>query len=67
MINYESRCCNCATSSYPCIGATCPNLRVKVYYCDICEEEITGELIETENGDFCRDCYDEIILETIEE
>lgn len=55
MVRYENECCDCASSGYPCLGSTCPNLRVPRFYCDKCKEEV--EKLWYYNGlEMCQDC-----------
>lgn len=60
MKKIEDHCFDCAVPGYPCLGASCPNRAVEVYYCDKC-----GEAIDEENGyevdgeDICKDCLKE--------
>lgn len=55
----EDRCCDCATPGYPCIGSACHNRNVTVYYCDVCGEEIGGDVYEVEDEHLCEDCLHE--------
>lgn len=58
MTRIENHCCGCAAPGYPCMGASCPNRRVEVHYCDICGSEIT-EYEDFEDGDgreICDEC-----------
>ena len=55
MLKVENRCCECATPGYPCLGATCPNRNVEVYYCDECGEELE-EIYEVDGEELCEDC-----------
>lgn len=56
---YEDECCDCATPGYPCIGDSCPNRRVLHTYCDICGEDIEGDVYEDDGEDLCEDCLKE--------
>ena len=55
MIRYEDHCCDCAVPGYPCLGSSCPNRNVPVYYCDKCGEEIE-EIYEVDGEELCEDC-----------
>ena len=54
-LKYEDRCCDCATPGYPCLGSSCPNRNVPVYYCDKCGDEL-DEVYVVEGDDLCEDC-----------
>lgn len=49
-------CCDCAVPGYPCLGPSCPNRKVEVYYCDECGEEITDDIYEADGMELCEDC-----------
>lgn len=51
MRKIENHCCGCAAPGYPCLGPTCPNRNVEVYYCDKCGGEIYIEDKMTEDDD----------------
>ena len=55
MIKIENHCCDCAAPGYPCLGSSCPNRHVEVYYCDKCGEEL-GEVYEVEDEHYCENC-----------
>jgi hypothetical protein len=55
MIITRNECCNCATSTFPCIGKRCPLQNQKVYICDDCKDEV-DELYEFEGEELCIDC-----------
>lgn len=52
MIKYENQCVDCGL---PCLGRSCPNRNVAVYYCDTCGDEC-GECYEIDSEDYCEDC-----------
>ena len=56
MVRYENRCCGCAVPGYPCLGSSCPNRNVPVYYCDKCGDEIDGDVYEVDSEELCEDC-----------
>ena len=56
MLKVENRCCECATPGYPCLGTTCPNRNVEVYYCDKCGEEIEGDIYDDGEQELCESC-----------
>lgn len=62
MLKIENRCCGCATDSYPCRGMSCPNMNVKVFYCDKCHAEIDGNVYEADGEDLCEECLKEMFL-----
>nr|DAE43361.1 MAG TPA: hypothetical protein [Caudoviricetes sp.] len=55
MIKYENQCCGCAVPAYPCLGESCPNIKVPRYYCDICGNECS-DLYYVEGDDYCLEC-----------
>ena len=59
MIKYENRCCDCATGSYHCLGATCSLLNVPITYCDECGDEIAGDVYEVDDEELCEECLKE--------
>lgn len=56
MKRIENHCCNCAVPGYPCLGPSCPETRVTVYYCDKCGEEIYDDVYEVDDEDLCEEC-----------
>lgn len=66
MFRYEDRCCNCATEGYPCMGRSCPNVDVPVYYCDVCHGELDPDDMYEANGkDLCPDCLMEMFKKEV--
>lgn len=59
MVKIENHCCDCAVPGYPCLGASCPNRRVEVHYCDECGEEIYGDVYEVDEEELCEYCLKE--------
>lgn len=59
MVKIENQCVGCSSSGLPCLGSTCPNRRVEVYYCDRCGEEIEGDMYYDEGEDLCEECLKE--------
>lgn len=55
MIKYENHCCSCAVPAYPCMGSSCPNVNVPVYYCDCCGDDTYAEY-EIEGEHYCEGC-----------
>ena len=55
MRRYESNCVGCTSMGVPCMGFTCPNRKVPVYYCDKCEEEL-DEVYEVDGEELCEEC-----------
>ena len=57
----EDHCVGCEAPGYPCRGLSCPNRRVRVYYCDKCNGEIGREenlyKSEIDDKDLCVNCY----------
>ena len=60
MIVNENHCCDCAVPGYPCLGSSCPNRNVQVYYCDECGREIDGDVYEVDGEELCEDCLKEM-------
>lgn len=58
MVRYENQCCDCATPSYPCMGASCPLRKVEVHYCDDCGEEL-DEIYDVDGDELCEECLKE--------
>ena len=57
MKKIENHCCGCANERYPCLGSSCRNRHVVVYYCDECKCEIDfGDLYEEDGNDLCSLC-----------
>lgn len=57
MLKYENRCCGCAAPGYPCMGSSCPNRNVEVYYCDKCGEEIDeDDVYDDGEEELCEYC-----------
>lgn len=59
MIRIENNCVDCTGSGLPCLGMSCPNRRVKVYYCDKCGEELGEEIYHADGEDLCEYCLKE--------
>lgn len=57
MVQFENECCDCAVPGYPCRGNTCSRRHVPHYYCDICGDEIEGDVYVYDGCDMCADCY----------
>lgn len=66
MIKYEDHCCGCAVPGYPCIGNSCPNINVPVYYCDVCKKDRYAEY-KIDDIHYCEDCARDYIKETFDE
>ena len=64
MVEYENRCCDCAVPGYPCIGSSCPNRNVPIYYCDKCGCEIDGDVYEVDGEELCEDCLKDMFRRT---
>ena len=60
MIRYENHCVGCRSMGLPCLGASCSNKNVPVYYCDTCGEELNpDEMYEVDDEDLCEECLKE--------
>ena len=58
MLKKENHCVDC---DIPCIGSSCSNKDVLVYYCDSCGDEIDfDEVYEVDGDDLCEDCLKEM-------
>ena len=55
MMKYESRCVHC--DKPPCLRNSCPNYRVKAYYCDHCKND-TPAVYEFDGTHYCKDCLE---------
>lgn len=63
MKRIENHCCDCATPGYPCRGSACPLVRVEVYYCDDCGEELPeDEIYLVDDEELCGECLKERFL-----
>ena len=57
MLKIENHCSDCAVPGYPCMGNSCPNRKVEVWYCDGCGREIDEDDIYDDGDDeLCDDC-----------
>ena len=56
MRKIENHCCGCAVPGYPCMGSSCPNRHVEVFYCDKCGEEIEDY---KDGPELCESCSDD--------
>jgi hypothetical protein len=61
MTKKEDHCVDCGL---PCLGSSCPNRNVLVYYCDQCGEEI-GELYEVDGKDLCESCLKDMFKKDV--
>ena len=59
MVRYQNHCCGCAAPGYPCLGSSCPNRNVPVYYCDECDYEIEGDIYDVDGEELCEECLKE--------
>lgn len=55
----ENHCCDCAVPGFPCKGEYCGNRHIEVWYCDVCDEEIFGDVYAFEGEDLCEECLKE--------
>ena len=56
----ENRCVDCGL---PCKGASCPNRRIRVCYCDECDEEIPyNQIYDVDGQELCEDCLKKMFL-----
>lgn len=54
-VRYEDQCCDCGL---PCLGDSCKNRNVPIWYCDKCGAE-DEDLYEYEGQELCLDCIRE--------
>ena len=59
MVAIENHCCGCAVPAYPCRGDACDLTRVRVFYCDKCDQD-TVALYKVSGRDLCWECITEI-------
>lgn len=59
MVKYENHCCGCAVPGYPCLGSSCPNRNVPVYYCDKCGDELE-EIYDVDGEELCEECLKDV-------
>lgn len=55
MLKYENQCVGCTSMGLSCMGATCPNRNVPIYYCDRCCEEL-AEVYDVYGEELCEEC-----------
>ena len=48
-------CVGCTSMGLSCMGITCPNRNIPVYYCDECGEEME-EVYEVYGEELCEEC-----------
>lgn len=66
MIKYENHCCDCAVPGYPCMGSSCPNINVPVYYCDFCSGDIYAEY-DIEGEHYCEECAKKYVKDVFDD
>ena len=59
MIRHENECVECGK---PCLGRSCPYLRVRHLYCDRCMRDV-DTLYVIDEEELCKDCAAEVLLE----
>lgn len=62
MIKYENQCCDCAVPGYPCLGSSCPNINVPVYYCDFCNND-TYAKYDIDSEHYCEECTKKYLID----
>lgn len=60
MIEYEDNCVGCP-KEMGCLGDTCPKRHEKSIYCDHCGCDLQNEYIEYDGGEYCEECFEEIV------
>lgn len=58
-VRYEDMCVGCPPER-GCLGSSCPNRDVPIYYCDRCEDEDV-ELYEFDGKELCIECIKELL------
>lgn len=60
MVRIENQCTGCSDLGIPCLGRSCPNQRVPVFYCDnrkcIASNTGTDRLFKVDGSQLCMDC-----------
>ena len=64
MVRIENQCCHCAVPGYPCLGSSCPNLRVEVHYCDKCDNELE-DIYEVDGEELCEECLKDMFRKDV--
>lgn len=70
MKRIENHCCGCAVPGYPCQGPSCPNRRVPVHYCDICDpkcDKPLDEVYEVDGKELCEYCLKKMFIKNTED
>ncbi len=52
MVEYENQCVGCPPNM-GCLGNSCPNVNVPVFYCDECKDYAEYRI---DGDDYCEDC-----------
>ena len=63
MVKIENHCVGCTDLGMPCIGSSCKNRNVEVYYCDKCDPKCDyplEEVYEVDGKELCEDCLKEM-------
>ena len=60
MLKIENHCVDCLL---PCMGRSCPNLKVEVHYCDNCGDALPAdEIYDVDGEELCEYCLKEKFL-----
>lgn len=62
MVKIESHCVGCTDLGMPCIGSSCSNRAVEVYYCDKCDPDCDyplDDIYAVDDVILCEDCLKE--------
>lgn len=55
MRKIENHCMGCDAPGYPCLGDSCPNRNVEVYYCDKCGD-LLEDIYDVDGEELCESC-----------
>jgi hypothetical protein len=58
MLKYEDYCVSCPPEM-GCLGSSCPNRNVAVYYCDTCDDYAAYQL---DGEDYCEECAEKYLV-----
>jgi hypothetical protein len=60
VVRIENHCVGCTDLGMHCLGSTCKNRNVPVYYCDKCGDELPyDEIYEADGEEICEECLKE--------
>ena len=56
---------HCVYCGLPCLGNSCPLIKVPMYYCDICKDKIAE--YQTDEYDYCALCFKKYLQEIFDD